>query len=74
MNDLSEFLKSDGSYFITVTDPLGIMIDMGTYFTTFPRDHILLSHLKMQEIIYIHCKAVFRTGVEMTFMTNSSEF
>lgn len=57
MNDLSEFLKSDGFYFITLTDPLGIMIDI----TTFPKDHILHSHSKMQEIIYIHFKAVFRT-------------
>lgn len=48
MKDLSEFLKSDGSYYITNTDPLGIMIDMVIYF----RDHIL-GHLRMREIISI---------------------
>lgn len=58
MKDLFEFLKSDGSYYTTNTDPLGIMIDMDTYFTTLPRYHILLSHLRTQEIIYIHFKAV----------------
>lgn len=63
MNDLPEFLKSDRSYCIATTDPLGIMIDMSTYFTTFPRDHILLSHLRLQEIIYTHFKAVLEHRV-----------
>lgn len=73
MKDSSEFLKSDGSYYITNADPLGIMIDMGTYFTTISRDHILLSHFRTQGIIYIHFKAVFGIWhVEVTSVTNSS--
>lgn len=75
MKDLSEFLKSDQSYYITNTDLLAIMTDMGTYFTTLSRDHTLLSHLRMQEIIYTHFKTVFGIYcVEMSSMTNSSEF
>lgn len=38
MKDLLEVLKSDGFYYMSNKDPLGSMIDMGTYFTTLPRD------------------------------------
>lgn len=52
MKDLSEFLKSDQSYYTTNADLLVIMIDMGTYFTALPRDHTLLNHRDARNHLY----------------------